>query len=50
MATEKMKILGAALEPPAKLHCQFSLFGDFQQKKWDKTCTFKVLKEKKHKV
>ena len=26
MAIEKIKILGAVLELPAKLHCQFSLF------------------------
>ena len=27
MATEKIKILGAVLELPAKEHCQFSPFG-----------------------
>jgi hypothetical protein len=29
MAIEKIKILGAVLELPAKQHCQFSLFGPF---------------------
>ena len=32
MAIEKIKILGAVLEPPAKQHCQFSPFGPFS--KW----------------
>jgi len=31
MAIEKIKILGAVLELPAKLHCQFSPFGPFLQ-------------------
>ena len=26
MVIEKIKILGAVLEPPARQHCQFSLF------------------------
>jgi hypothetical protein len=29
MAIEKIKILGAVLELPAKQHCQFSPFGSF---------------------
>ena len=29
MAIEKIKILGAVLELPAKQHCQFSPFGPF---------------------
>jgi hypothetical protein len=29
MAIEKIKILGAVLELPAKKHCQFSPFGPF---------------------
>ena len=29
MAIEKIKILGAVLELPAKLHCQFCPFGPF---------------------
>jgi hypothetical protein len=29
MAVEKIKILGAVLELPAKQHCQFSSFGPF---------------------
>ena len=29
MAIEKIKILGAVLELPAKLHCQFSQFEPF---------------------
>ena len=29
MATEKIKIQGAVLELPAKLHCQFSPSGPF---------------------
>jgi hypothetical protein len=31
MAIEKIKILGAVLELPAKQHCQFSPFGPFLQ-------------------
>ena len=31
MAIEKIKILGAVLELPAKQHCQFSPFGPFFQ-------------------
>ena len=31
MAIEKIKILGAVLELPAKQHCQFSPFGSFLQ-------------------
>ena len=29
MASEKIKIVGAVLELPAKQHCQFSPFGPF---------------------
>jgi hypothetical protein len=29
MAIEKIKIVGAVLEMPAKQHCQFSPFGPF---------------------
>ena len=32
MAIEKIKILVAVLELPAKLHCQFSPFDPFQDK------------------
>ena len=31
MAIEEITILGAVLELPAKLHCQFSPFGPFLQ-------------------
>ena len=31
MAIEKIKILGAVLELPAKQHCQFSPFGPFYE-------------------
>ena len=31
MAIEKIKILGAVLELPAKQHCQFIQFGPFLQ-------------------
>ena len=31
MAIEKIKIMGAVLELPAKQHCQFSPFGPFYE-------------------